>query len=59
MEIANGAILGGDGHGGEVVGVADGLEVAADDEEVDGGPFVDTAGLGDGGVDGVEGAVAL
>ncbi len=39
--------------------VAHGLEVAADDEEVDAGPLVDEAGLRDGGVDGVEGSVAL
>ena len=59
VEIANGAVFRGDGHGGQVAGVADGLEITADYEEVDGGPFMDTAGLGNGGVDGVEGAVAL
>ena len=59
VEVADGAVFGGDGHGGEVVAVAHGLEVAAHDEEVDAGPLVDEAGLGDGGVDGVEGAVAL
>ena len=59
VEIANGAVFCGDGHGGEVAGVADGLEITADDEEVDGRPVAYTAGLGDGGVDGVEGAVAL
>ena len=59
VEIANGAVFGGYRHGRKVVGVANGLEVAADDEEVDAGPLVDTAGLGDGGVDGVECAMAL
>lgn len=59
VEVADGAVFGGDGHGGEVVAVAHGLEVAADDEEVDAGPLVDEAGLCDGGVDGVECAVAL
>jgi len=59
VEVADGAVFGGDGHGGEVVAVAHGLEVAADDEEIDVGPVVDEAGLCDGGVDGVEGAVAL
>ena len=59
MEVADGAVFGGDGHSGEVVGVADGLEVAANDEEVDAIPAVDLAGFGDGGVDRVESAVAL
>lgn len=33
VEIADGAVFGGHGHGGQVVGVAHGLEVAADNEE--------------------------
>lgn len=59
MEVTNGAVFGGHGHGSQVVGVANGLEIAPDDEEVDARPLVDAASLGDGGVDRVEGAVAL
>lgn len=59
VEVADGTVFAGHGHGGQVVAVAHGLEVAADDEEIDAGPLVDEDGFCDGGVDGVEGAVAL
>ena len=52
VEIADGAVFGRHGHGGQVVGVAHGLEVAADDEQGDAvEPVVELAGFGDGGVD--------
>lgn len=58
MEIAHLAVFCGHGHAIEVVRVPHGLEVAANDQEVDAGPSFDLAGLLDRGVDGVEGAVA-
>ncbi|KAL3297921.1 lariat debranching enzyme [Colletotrichum asianum] len=58
-EVAELAVLCGDGHYGEVCGVAGGLEIAADDEDVDAVPATSGAGGGDGGVDRVERAVAL
>lgn len=57
--VAQGAVLGGHGHDLDIVAVADGLEVAADDEQVDAGPLALGAGFLDGGVDGVESSMAL
>lgn len=59
MEIPKLAVLLGHGHGVQVGGVADGLEVAADDEEVDAIPSALLGRFFGGGVDGVECAVAL
>lgn len=59
VKIAEGAVLGGHGHDLDVVAVADGLKVAANDDEVDAGPIASGAGLFDGVVDWVESAMAL
>ena len=58
VEIAHGAVFGRHAHAVEVVGIAHGLEVAADYQEVDAGPVFARAGFCDRGVDGVQGAVA-
>lgn len=58
MEVAESAVFFWTGHDFEVGDIADGLEVAADDEEVD-FVVVEAFGFGDGSVDGVESAMAL
>ena len=58
VEVAHLAVFGRHGDAVKVVGVAHGLEVAANNQEVDAWPAFDLAGLGDRGVDCVEGAVA-
>lgn len=59
VEISKLAILLGYGHGVQISGIADGLEIASDDEEVDAIPSAFLGGLFCGGVNGVECAVAL
>lgn len=75
VEITYGSKLLRYGHGIEIVGVADclslsgrvaisiekeaDLEIASNNEEVNAIPAIDFAGLLDGGIDGVEGAMAL
>ena len=59
-KVADVAVLGRTGHDGEVGGIADGLEVPADDDEVDAVvPAAGAGGLCDGRVDGMESAMAL
>lgn len=59
VEIADFPVLWRTGHDVQVLHVANGLEIPADDEEVHARPFVDFAGLADRVVDCVESAVAL
>lgn len=59
MEITDFPVLWRTGHDVQVLHVANGLEVSADDEEVHARPFVDFAGLADRVVDCIESAVAL
>lgn len=58
MKVPKSAVFFGAGHDLEVGDVADSLEIAADDEDVD-FVLVDALGFGDGGVDGVESSMAL
>lgn len=59
VEITEHAILGGDGHDFDIVAVARGLEVSADDEQVDAGPAAGLTCRVHGGVDRIECAVTL
>lgn len=59
VEVTESAVLGGYGHDLDVVAVANSLEIAADDEQVDAGPLALSAGFLDGGVNWIESTMAL